>query len=598
MAIVPKSKYQGGQRIGGVNVRKAQVKSVPTSSNQTINTNENMFGGIQAKQAAISARRMSAMGGFASSMMGQIGGIIEKQEIEHDNAVVDQADFEFSTKALELQRSFSQLQGNDAISAQEQYLEQMEALRKERESALSNDRQRNLFRRRALSTTKQFHNSIYSHYSAENKKYQAQQRLSVIGIKSEAAAEAFANGDTESANIALGESLAAIREDVDKTGAPPETFILRKQQAIDGVITKAVKTLLAGGDVPKAMALFKQHEAELSEKTRAAILGPLKQEEDRLRWNAAAMGVMTEHLSPQEAEKYVRENFRGEDRAEIGKRVRQQYAAARKARKAQQEDVEAQAWEHIRQGGTSDTMPAALRNSVNPKTLTQMDETAAKMQEGKFATDPLAHIEVYEKIEAGVITDERQIVAEYGGRLSRQHMQEAIKQVRGKEEVKDSALKEVFTEYGGLSGKKWQEDKKHRESWIAFNDYVRAKVRENKQGSEEDIRNYAHQWFMKGYTGGRRGLLDITAGDTTFGEAVMSGDANKFLIDTPADEEQAVNRVMEMVGAPVNGGPTVQDAFYTRYYTPTISMLKKLGMTPTPSLVAKAIKRKIEVEKK
>jgi hypothetical protein len=552
-----------------INVQVQRVQG--TSAGQSINTNADMFGGLEARQAAIRAQTMGTMVKGLTGLGSTVLGHLEAQKKEEDTLLVDQLDYEFSRRLQEERLSYAQMQGNQAMDSFEPYTRRLDELNEEYSQRLKNDDQKRLWQQRYQRASLSHHNYLGNHYVQEKQRFQVTQNAMLIDQKVSLASEAFLSGDETAKALAMDEALRAMESGLRLHGQHDPAIVASKSEELySTVVQRTVEQLLANNQTDQAVALYNQELDNLGAKTRDSLEPKVRKLEREIRWDGLASDFLQsrEFANDKDRLDAIHElpGLSDEDRSQVRARVTAQIKAAKEQRQLQIEGLKTGLQEQIAAAGYDLTRIDPYEwdqfKALSPKEASELQKWAAQHTEGTFTTDPDAYIQLQAGLASGEFKKpgwtEQRLRSLFGTRVRKADLDSAIESLNGTAKIPDQAFNTLAQRYLRIATKDLTDDKKLAK-FERFKDELKALAERNGDYSDKALDRYAAYLVEKDDA-------PWYQSDTTRLDALMDGDAD-WTPATPGDEAKTVNGFAEYLKVELKDD-AARDRFYQQTYQP------------------------------
>lgn len=215
---------------------------------------------------------------------------------------------------------------------------------------------------------------------------------------------------------------------------------------------------------------------------------------------------------------------------------------------------------------------AALRwKTLRNKTM------EVKAKGGEYADD--SDVEIKSSLNRAIIDGDikdEQAIRKYKGALSKSDYNDAVKLMEIQQTLKDSDAESAFKI---VTGDKYDKSEKTFEKYVAFQNWAAAQIKSS--GRAQDINALAAKWFLKGEV--QSGAWYKNDEEKTYGEALQSGEADRFVPDEELKETPVTKDYLER--QKVEAGRAAQIEAAKKWLETadpndpkTIAVRKKLGM--------------------
>ena len=232
----------------------------------------NAVGGVVSYQPEtqaddFSAKMMMSLG----DKIGQAGDTLNKVFREEENRINTLAAEEAFNKLRESQidltvgeNGFAKKQSGDAVNQPilKEYVDKFNLSAKEIEGGLTNDKQVELFRRRARISGIQLKQEILNHVTKEQGVYSAQVFKGTLDVETQNAVARYQ--DRNGIAVSLERINAAVKVESDRNGWPPEVEESMKANAVSKVHRGVIERMLATDDDISATEYYKENKKQIS----------------------------------------------------------------------------------------------------------------------------------------------------------------------------------------------------------------------------------------------------------------------------------------------------------------------------------------------
>jgi len=228
---------------------------------------------------------------------------------------------------------------------------------------LSNDAQKKAFQQRAEVAKSQFTQDILQHQYTQNGVYQTQVMDSTVEAEKNAAAMHW-NSPTDAMA-----SLERVKRAVDDyaaanglTGKVKEAELQKRESQVHlQVITEAMDN----GNPEYADLWFKTHRKGMTADAAVKAEKLMKENGTRLKAQNAVDSIMTNNWPEEKAVEHARSKYKGEERDDIIKRIKDRYSEANQLITQQHKQAQDNAWKIVVQpNSTLDSIPPSLWSSM------------------------------------------------------------------------------------------------------------------------------------------------------------------------------------------------------------------------------------------
>jgi hypothetical protein len=481
--------------------------------------------------------------------------------------------------------------GGDAINKPllKDTMDRYEELQSGISGGLDNPRQREEFTKRMEVQKGRMAQGVLSHQQTENRVYRAQL---LEATKQTGADEAGMNYDKMGiVDGTLVRWKALVNEDAEingYAGSDEKSQAIRDAKYMEGttLIHEAVIENAIMAEKPGyAKAWLKAHRDEIDSKTakrldkmvetssvRAASQGYVDKVWAMGGSNTEKLAMMRKVNNPAEREAAL----------SLAKARISEEASLKNIDEANAKD---EAWKVIGTGGIEADVPIPVIDAMN-------GEDVAKMQTYLKARDSIEQRkhnawavlnDVEDMIKAGDITDEDQLLPFKPFFVDGTYTA-LVNSVQKRMTVPPAVIEKAWQNQTGYSRKDTLDSEGSREEWLEFKSYILDNVKQTNRPEDVDV--WADRWFM---SGAQRDAEFWKNDPNTFGEAMMAGRVDQFLIDTPDDDRASVSEAISVLGRndiEMQTGDVAIDEFYTKYYGGAVRWLNAHDTTPNATSIA------------
>lgn len=232
----------------------------------------NAVGGVVSYQPETQADDFSAkMLMSVGDKIGQAGDTLNKVFREEENRINTLAAEEAFNKLRESQinltvgeNGFAKKQSGDAVNQPilKEYVDKFNLSAKEIEGGLKNDKQVELFRRRARISGIQLKQEILNHVTKEQGVYSAQVFKGTLDVETQNAVARYQ--DQNGVAVSLERINAAVKVESDRNGWPPEVEETARANAFSKVHRGVIERMLANDDDISATEYYKENKKQIS----------------------------------------------------------------------------------------------------------------------------------------------------------------------------------------------------------------------------------------------------------------------------------------------------------------------------------------------
>ena len=349
---------------------------------------------IQAPLSRVGVSREALGGGRALRGLSEVEKIFAEEKRNADNI----ASLEANSKLAEAETfllsdpetgALNQ-RGKNALNLGESVNENFDKRAKEIEEGLTNDAQRQSFRRSLAARRDNVNRKIQGHISREKVKFDNEVTDSFIRNEANAAALNFNDPDRVQQSIELQK--AAVEDHADRNGLPAEAVKLRKLEVASNTHSNVITKMLSGGDSDRAEKYFKKNRKEFTASDLATIEKDLATAGLRKKSQRVTDSIVESSVTLTEGLDKARQVQDPRLRDETVKRVRQRFEEQSRARRIDDETNYRSVSDLAKQVRSVDGIPP---NQWNRLTLEQQNRMANHIRNLNRGLSPPKNSERY-----------------------------------------------------------------------------------------------------------------------------------------------------------------------------------------------------------
>lgn len=277
--------------------------------------------------------------------------------------------------------------GKDSFTLQDEVVPEFDKLAGEIENELSNDYQKESFRKMIASRKKHIDKQVQMHVSRESQKYDQEITKSYVANEMNAAIESF--HDPERIELAVQRQRGAIMSHADRTGLDAETTKLLVTETQSKTHSAVINKILNGGADQQAREYYKKNKDMIVGADRVNIEKALEQ--------GALMGdsqrkadlIVSKSDNLGDALDQARSIKDPKMRDETRRRVKQQFADRELAKREAQDKNYQDAFDIVNANGSYDAVPRSVLSNMSASQKQNLANWADKLRKGEPATTDL-----------------------------------------------------------------------------------------------------------------------------------------------------------------------------------------------------------------
>lgn len=329
-----------------------------------------------------SPSRAGEIEGRALSGLGDTMDAIDREMERIDNLRAEDAFNKMREKQLELsigEDGFTKRKGSDAINPSlfKDYEGKFKSAEESISSKLTNERQREFFKKRSAVSALEFKQGMLNHVTREKDAYSKEVFESTIKLESNNAVDRH----TDKAAVALSRTRIdeAINKEAEREKWSPEQVTLTKQTVASNIHRGTIMRMLANDDDLSAMAYFQRNKAEihgdeLQSVEQALAVGSTRGESQRQADAIVARSNGDLGIALTEARKISNPRVR---EATVNQ-VKSMIAEDEAARKMAKDRVHTSALEYVDKYGSVDKIPPEIYVQLSKDDLNVLDSLAKR----------------------------------------------------------------------------------------------------------------------------------------------------------------------------------------------------------------------------
>lgn len=265
--------------------------------------------------------------------------------------------------------------GKDAMGASDELLTGFDKYTQEVMSTLTNDQQRNAFRRSMESRRRDLMNTSSRYQFAELQSYKEQQSQAYIANSQIAAANHYQ--DPNRVNEEINRQVDSIRATANANGQSPELTKLQIESAVSTTHKTVIERALSNREYGRAKSYFDQNKDRILPDVRDSLSKMITEGNAIQEAQSATDSIMNMGLNEKDSLAYARKNYSGKQRDQVVQRLKVRYSEQEQIKIFNDIEASQVAYNQILNGQDIDV--------VNASNLT--DEVAKSLGEYKVAIE-------------------------------------------------------------------------------------------------------------------------------------------------------------------------------------------------------------------
>jgi hypothetical protein len=317
---------------------------------------------------------------------------IERTQVRNDTARAEDSLNLLIEKKLDLTNGddgFAKKRGSEAVTRPlfDDYAKRFDQSVSEINESLKNDRQKNLFLKRAEMARLQFKQDLVNHVSRETDIYHKSVYLATLDLESRNAIDRYK--DPNGVALSLERINAAISSEADRNRLTESEKESIKAKIYSSVNRGIIERHLANDDDLSAMSFYEQNSGLISGEDQIAVEKMLETGSTRGRAQRFADSVQSKGLPEAEAIKLARSTFEGKQEEAAVLEIRSRAREQKEAVANDQADAADKAWDILAKTKSLSTVPIGVLNRMDGKVRIALEREAQNIAAGVgVKTDP------------------------------------------------------------------------------------------------------------------------------------------------------------------------------------------------------------------
>lgn len=368
---------------------------------------------------------------YGAGLASQAANILQqeaaKQHASMNIAAVQEAETglsEWENESLYGDNGFYKLKGKNAAEQSDVYLSNFDKFVAEREGQLTNEQQKQVFRKNADNRRRDLQRSVMRHEVSEVEAYKQKQHVASIAVSQLAATNNYA--DEERVIQEVDRQRDSIYAQGNLQGKSAEDIKLEIGVAESTTFDSVISKMLADENYDGAESYFNKYEEKLLPEVRNRLKASVNEGQTRSKSQVSTDAIMNEALPEDQALKKAREIEDPEVRDQTVQRLKTRYAEIDAAKaQAQKENMQTSA-DIIESGAGVDGIPPNIWLNL---TAQQRSSLETRSRQVKSGVEPVTDWKVFTNLYSMEPSKLAKVnMLDYRSQLSNTHYQSMLSQ--------------------------------------------------------------------------------------------------------------------------------------------------------------------------
>lgn len=330
----------------------------------------------------------------------QVAGVIERERVRLDEIRANEQEAgllaDVNTLWSDPKDGFTAKRGTDAVTGLDGFRDRLRLAISKRESTLSTDRQRALFRRSADRVQRELDGRAMAYVSDEVRRVDQQSHEALVAADRDAIAKAARVGDSAAVDARVAQLSERISLYGDRTGAAPEAIQRAREEAVSNARLVQIAGL-ADADPDRAAEALATHKDRLTAKDYEAARELVEQGSLTLRSQRERDRILAAHPDDERAALSAARALEGELEDRTVQRVTAHFAERRRLRQEEDRTFSGAVAATVEQTGSVDGLTAqqVARAKAIPGLWRSLTMRAKQVASGENAVTDWAWYEKY-----------------------------------------------------------------------------------------------------------------------------------------------------------------------------------------------------------